>query len=191
VFSELNCDVLVLLLTTGPFIVVVLLKVTGALFVVVALLIKLPAIVVVPARFIFVNPSIVLVATTPFTFEVMVFVVDAKDEMLLEITELVATTPFIVVVRVLPDNVCVKEFIKFTTAEASPLIVDVNEFVVVEITFELIIVDVPIEPPTFEVKTLPSAERIFETERLETVKFEIVAFVAVKLFVFVVEAVIL
>jgi hypothetical protein len=159
------------------------------------------------------------VATTPF-ISVVIIPVPIFTE--LEDTTLdVATTPFIVVVRVLPDKVCVNEFIIFVMADAIPFTKVVNVFVVVEIvfvvppastevnevvdttpfTFEVkmvpeadnvllvIILLVPTDPPTFEDIMFPIAESIFETERLLTLKFEIVAFVANRLSVFVVDAV--
>ena len=75
--------------------------------------------------------------------------------MLSLITDDVATTPLIVVVRVLPDNVCENELMIFATAEDTPLIIDWNVFVVVDTVFEFMIDVVDTNPLIFVVTTFP------------------------------------
>jgi hypothetical protein len=77
----------------------------------------------------------------------------------------------------------VKELMKLVTAEARPFMVEVKELLVVDIIFELIIVVVPIEPAKLEVKVLA-----VEVKVLAAFKLVIVALVAFKLPVLVVEA---
>jgi hypothetical protein len=160
----------------------------------------------------------VVVDTLPFTFDVITFTADCKSllftncavvdeitpfvfdirvkelvdvdtvKLLLVIIELVATTPFIILVNVFPVADWVKEFIKLVKAEVTPFTIFANELVVVEITFEFIIVEVPIDPPTFEVIVFTKEDSIFETDKFVTARLVPVAFVKVKLSVFVVEA---
>jgi hypothetical protein len=63
-----------------------------------------------------------------------------------------------------------------------------NEFVVVEITFELIIVVLPTDPATFDVKVFTDEVKVFGTCKFVTAKLVKVALVALKLFVLVVDA---
>jgi hypothetical protein len=108
---------------------------------------------------------IVVVETIPFTFVVNVFNADAA--VFVDTTLLVATTPFIVVVKVLPDKVWVNELIKFVIADEMPLTMLVKEFVVVEITFVVLDATSPasevvdITPFTFETKSPPFVVKLF------------------------------
>jgi hypothetical protein len=144
------------------------------------------------------NEVIEVVATFPFTVEVKVdpvklipFVVldanmpasDVVDTTpfisldntpafavrLLEATMLVvASTPFIVVVKTFPTADCVKELIKFVTADEMPLTIEVKEFVVVDIVFVV-----------FEAIAFTVLVDKLLTSKFVATKFVIVAFVAV------------
>jgi hypothetical protein len=108
---------------------------------------------------------IVVVETMPLTFVVRVF--NADTAVFVETTLLVATTPFIVVVKVLPDRVCVNEFIKLVTADEMPFTIEVKEFVVVEITFVVFEATSPasevvdITPFTLDIKSPPFVVKLF------------------------------
>lgn len=122
--------------------------------------------------------SPVVVANTPLMSEVRVkeLVVVEMVRVLLVMIEEVATNPFMLVVKVLPEDVCEKELISSTTSEVTPFTRVKNELVEVEIWFELIIVPVLTEPPTLEVRVFPSTEIVLEATRLEIVRLLIVAF---------------
>jgi hypothetical protein len=82
----------------------------------------------------------------------------------------------------------VKELMKFVNAEVTPFIIFAKEFVVVEIKFELIIVEVPTDPATFDVKVFTDEVSVFGTCKFVTAKLVKVALFANKLFVLVVDA---
>lgn len=117
---------------------------------------------------------------TPFTVEVSI--VPEADISLDEITDEVATTPLIVVVSVLPERVCVNEFIKFTTADDIPFIIDAKVLVVVEIVFEFIIEVVETDPPILLVIVLADEESVFGTDKFVKVAFVPEMLVIVALF---------
>ena len=121
--------------------------------------------------------SPVVVANTPLMSEVRVkeLVVVEMVRVLLVMIEEVATNPFMLVVKVLPEDVCEKELISSTTSEVTPFTRVKNELVEVEIWFELIIVPVLTEPPTLEVRVLNAEERILLTLSEETFKLVIFA----------------
>ena len=63
----------------------------------------------------------VVVATTPFT--VLVAMLPEKVKLFDEITVVVAITPFTVEVKTFPVTLCVKELIIFVTNEETPFII--------------------------------------------------------------------
>ncbi len=77
-----------------------------------------------------------------------------------DITDDVEVTPFILVVNVLPLNDWVKELIKVTIEEEIPLTIVCRKLGDEDATLDVIIVDVPIEPPMFEVRVLTDDERV-------------------------------
>jgi hypothetical protein len=83
----------------------------------------------VVAVFVTTMPRSEVVAITPFIFVVKRAVAVANDDVLLVIIVLVADTPLTVVVSTFPEVDVVSEFMKFTTAEVMPFIVEVNELV--------------------------------------------------------------
>ena len=85
-----------------------------------------------------------------------------KDKVLLDITELVAVTPLIVVVKVLPDRDWVKELIIDLIPDETPLIIFSKKLPVVEATFELMIL-VLVDTPFIElVKVFPVDDKVFD-----------------------------
>jgi hypothetical protein len=70
----------------------------------------------VPVKFKLFNPSIIVFVTTPFTFDVTVFVFEAKDKLLLFIIVVVPTDPPIFDVIVLTAEFNAFETDKFVTA---------------------------------------------------------------------------
>ena len=94
------------------------------------------------------TPLMVVVRTAPD-------VERAFDEM----TEEVAVTPLMIVVSVLPDRDCVKELMIVARVEEIPLTIVWKTLRDDEATFEVMIEDVPIDPPMLEVSVLPEAER--------------------------------
>ncbi len=67
------------------------------------------------------------------------------------------------------------------TVEEIPLTSTWKKLVDDEATFEVMMVDVPTEPPMLEVIVLPEALRELEVERLVTARLVVVAFVTVRL----------
>ena len=96
---------------------------------------------------------------------------EAKNLYKLEI-DVVATTPFTVVVITPSFAVTLLELTKSTTLETIPFIKVKKELVEVEILLELIIEVEPIEPAKLEVSVLDA-----EVNKLLTAKLEIVALV--------------
>jgi hypothetical protein len=123
----------------------------------------------------------VVVAGTPFTelVRVIVFVVLALIRVFDEMTDDVATTPLTVVVRVLPERVCVNEFIIFITAEDIPFIIFVNVLVLVATVLLVMILVVAKEPPRLEVSTFAILDKIFVVNKFATERFVAVALVSV------------
>ena len=98
--------------------------------------------------------------------------------------ELVATTPLVVLVKILPVEesvLVVEDATKFWSdvAATTPLTVDVSTTPLVERALELITEDVAIDPPIFEVIILPDKDSVFGTERFVTLRFVVVALVAI------------
>lgn len=110
---------------------------------------KLIVFVVAPA----IAPVRDVVLVTPFTFDTKS--VPDVESVLLPITEDVAETPLIVVVRTFPERDCVNELIIFEAADAIPFTVVVNVFASEVKMFEVTVVVVACTPFTFVVKTLP------------------------------------
>jgi hypothetical protein len=92
------------------------------------------------------------VETIPFTDEVAMLSPVVK--VLLEITLVVALTPFTVVVNTFPEREVVSELMMFVKSVETPLTIEAKVLVVVERELELIklVVVVEITPLTFEVK---------------------------------------
>jgi hypothetical protein len=107
-------------------------------------------------------------------FIVVVSIVPDVEISFDDITEDVAVTPFIVVVNVLPVRDWVKELIRVTTLEAIPLTIVCRKLGDEDAMLDVIIVDVPIEPPMFEVRVLLDEERVFEVLRAVMVAEEMV-----------------
>jgi hypothetical protein len=111
-------------------------------------------------------PASEVVETTPF---ISLDNTPAFAVKLLEVTILVvASTPFMFVVKTFPVADCVKEFMKLVTADEMPLTIEVKEFVVVDIVF------VVLEAIAFTVLV----DKLL-TSKFVATKFVIVAFVAV------------
>jgi hypothetical protein len=101
----------------------------------------------------------VLVAT-PFTEVVRVVpLVEIPFE---DITEVVATTPFTVLVSTLPVTLCVNELMMFATDEVIPLIIVCRTFPVEVATEVLIILEEEVTPLTFDVIVFVAEEIVFE-----------------------------
>ena len=116
---------------------------------------------------------------TPLTVEVIVLALE--DTPFDEMTEDVAVTPLIVVVRVLPDRDWVNELMMLAREEVMPLTI-VERVLPVEVaTFELMILVLALEPPTFEVSVFPVTTTEFGTDRLVTERLVAVALFAVTL----------
>lgn len=120
-----------------------------------------------------------VVEITPFTLEVNIPVEVENDAVLFEITDDVAVTPLIVVVRVLPVRDWVKLLIMLATEERAPLTSVVRLFPVEVATLLLIILLVATEPPIFEVRVLLVFVRVFGTERLVTEREEMLVVASV------------
>jgi hypothetical protein len=95
---------------------------------------------------------------TPFTVEVAMFppVVKELDEM----TEVVATTPFTVLVRTLPVTDWVKELMIDARVELMPFTIVLNRFTEDEATLVLMILDAEAMPFTVEVAMLPLVVKV-------------------------------
>jgi hypothetical protein len=76
-----------------------------------------------------------VVDITPFTLDVMIDVEVANDKLFEPMTLLVATTPFTVVVRVLPERVVVSEFMMLVNSVETPFTIDWRVLVVVAKVF--------------------------------------------------------
>lgn len=87
------------------------------------------------------------------------------------ITVVVAVTPLITEVRTLPVTDCVKELIIEASVEDTPLTIVWKILAEEDAVLLVMIVEVAEEPPRFEVRMLPDAEREFEVVRLVTVIF--------------------
>jgi hypothetical protein len=85
------------------------------------------------------------------------------------IREVVAVRPLIVVERMFPAVPCVKELMSVATDEEIPLTMVWKKLADDEAVLEVMIVDVPTEPPRLLVRVLPEDERELEVERLVTV----------------------
>jgi hypothetical protein len=96
-----------------------------------------------------------------------------------DMTELVATTPFTVVVSVLPDRVWVKLFMIFATREDTPFMIEVNVFVLVATVLLVMMLVVAKEPPRLEESTFAILDKIFVVNKFATEKFVAVALVRV------------
>jgi hypothetical protein len=126
---------------------------------------------------------------TPFTLVVMIPVDVANDTELFDMTELVATTPFTVVVSVLTLSVVVREFIMLVNNVVTPFIIEAKVFVVVDRVFVFIIVVVPIDPAIFEVNTFALLDSEFVAFKFATDKLVAVTLEANTLVAFTAEAV--
>jgi hypothetical protein len=118
-----------------------------------------------------------VVVATPFT--VVVRIVPVVERAFEEITEEVAVIPLIVVVKVLPERDCVKELMIDASEEVTPLTIVWKRFADEDAVFEVMILVVPVEPPTFEVRILAEEESVFVVARLVTVRLVVVALVVV------------
>jgi hypothetical protein len=114
---------------------------------------------------------------TPFM--VVVRIVPDVESALEEMTEDVAVTPLMVVVSVLPESDCVNELMIEAREEERPLMTVWKKLPDEDATFVVMIVEVAIDPPRFEVMVLLDEERVFEVERLVTERLVTVAFSAV------------
>lgn len=111
------------------------------------------------------TPLMVVVSTAPLVeraLEVMI--------------EEVAVTPLMVEVRVLPDETWVKELIIVASDEETPFTIVWKRLADEDAVLEVMIEEVPVDPPRLLVRVLPEDERVFEVVRLV-----IVALVAVRL----------
>lgn len=114
------------------------------------------------------TPLMVVVRTAPDVeraFEVMM--------------EEVATTPFTVEVRMFPAALWVKELMILASEEETPLTMVWMRLAEEDAVLEVMILEVPTDPPTFEVSVLPVAESVLVVVRLVTVKLVVVAEVTV------------
>jgi len=114
---------------------------------------------------------------TPLT--VVVRVTPDVEISLEEMTEVVATTPLTVEVRMFPVTDWVKELMMFANEEETPLTMVWMRLAEEDAVLEVMILEVPVEPPRLEVSVLPEAESVFEVERLVTVRLVVVAEVTV------------
>jgi hypothetical protein len=89
----------------------------------------------------------------------------AFDVMILD----VAVTPLMVVVRTLPVALSVKELMMLANEEEIPFTITWKTLAEEDAVLEVMMVDVPMEPPMLEVRTLPEEERELEVVRLVTV----------------------
>jgi len=108
--------------------------------------------------------TILVVARTPFTSLVRILVVVEYVSVLFPITEDVADTPLIVVVRTFPVRDCVNELMMFAAADAIPFTVEVKVLSTDVKRFELIAVVVESTPFTFEVRMFADDERVLVVE---------------------------
>lgn len=124
------------------------------------------------------------VDVTPFTVEVSTLAAADSEFAFTKFAVVVATTPFTIEVRtkslVVVEMVSVCEvpalMIDWRSVEvATPLIVVVSTVPEAESALEVMMLEVAVEPPTFEVRTLPLAERVFGTSKLATERFVPVA----------------
>ena len=118
-----------------------------------------------------------VVVATPLMMVVRVapLVERAFEVMILE----VACTPLTVEVRTLPDADWVKELMIEARLDEIPLVITWKRLADEDAVFEVMIVEVPIDPPRLEVRVLPEAERVLEVERLVKVGLVAVAEVTV------------
>jgi hypothetical protein len=136
---------------------------------------------VVPNNLRLVNPFNVLVASTPLIVLLNRFVVDENDEVLLEITLVVALTPFTVVVKTFPDKLVLSELMILVNTLCIPFTRVAKVLVVVESEFEFtkLVVLVEITPLTFEVKVkvlvVVAIVRELEVEEAKSEDNEVVA----------------
>ena len=114
---------------------------------------------------------------------VVVRIAPEVESSLLVMRDVVATTPFTVVVRVFPVTDCVKELMMVASEEEIPLTIVWKTLREEEAVFEVMIVEVPIDPPMFEESVLPEEESVLEVERLVTERLVAVAEVETRLLV--------
>lgn len=125
----------------------------------------LPPVTVIPLLPV-TSPFKLVVATMPFILEERSPVEVEKETPLEEITELVATTPLIVVVRVLPESDWVKELIRLVKLLAMPLITVANELVVVLRELEFIKLNVVLDALPFIVDVIVAEFEVVAVLRL-------------------------
>jgi hypothetical protein len=109
-----------------------------------------------------------VVVATPLM--VVVRVAPEVERELLVMTDVVAVRPLIVVVRILPAVDCVKELMMEAIEEEIPLTIVWKKLADEEATFEVMMVEVPTEPPMLEVRVLPDEERELVTDKLLAVR---------------------
>ena len=123
----------------------------------------------------------VFVAITPFILEVNIPVEVEKFILLFEITEEVAITPLIVVVKVLPVRDWVKDEMNCLIPELTPLIIFSKKLLEVEAMLVLIIFTLlELDPPILEESVLLDEVRVLEVLRLVTFRLVVVPELAVK-----------
>ena len=111
---------------------------------------------------------------TPLT--VVVSTVPEVESAFDEMTDEVAVTPFMIVVRIFPVTDCVNELMIFASEEEMPLIATWNTLADEEAVADVIILVVPVDPPIFEVMVFPLEEMVFEVKRLVVVSPVVLAF---------------
>ena len=114
--------------------------------------------------------SVVVATPLIVVVRILPLVERAFDEM----TEDVAVTPFMIVVSVLPERDCVKELMMFARDDEMPLTIVWNTLRDEEAVFEVMMVDVPVDPPMLEVSVLPEADRELEVVIVGAMREEMV-----------------
>jgi hypothetical protein len=112
------------------------------------------------------TPLMVVVSTAPLV-----------ERALEVIIEEVAVTPLMVEVSVLPDETWVKELMIVASDEDTPFTIVWKRLADEDAVLEVMIEEVPVDPPRLLVRVLPEDERVFEVVRLVMVAFTAVRLV--------------